>query len=108
MHELRHMQIANLVMLTGDRRRAAEAIAREIGIPDVEAELLPEQKLDRVKHFAAHGRRVAMVGDGINDAPALAASDVGIAVPGPAISPPKRQTSFISATRSKGCPNYSK
>jgi Cu+-exporting ATPase len=81
-HTLRHMEIGNLVMLTGDRRRAAEAIAREIGIPDVEAELLPEQKLDRVKHFAAHGRTVAMVGDGINDAPALAAADVGIAVAG--------------------------
>jgi Cu+-exporting ATPase len=81
-HELQHMGITNQVMLTGDRRRAAEAIAREIGIPDVEAELLPEQKLDRIKQYAAHGRTVAMVGDGINDAPALAAADVGIAVAG--------------------------
>ena len=69
-------------MLTGDRRRAAEAIAREIGISDVEAELLPEQKLDRVRQLAAQGRTVAMVGDGINDAPALAAAQVGIAVAG--------------------------
>jgi P-type E1-E2 ATPase len=69
-------------MLTGDRRRAAEVIAREIGIPEVEAELLPEQKLDRVRQMAAEGRRVAMAGDGINDAPGLAAASVGIAVSG--------------------------
>lgn len=69
-------------MLTGDRRRAAEAIANEVGIHSVEAELLPEQKLDRVRQFAAQGRTVAMLGDGINDAAALAASSVGIAVSG--------------------------
>ena len=76
------MEIAYQVMLTGDRRRAAEVIAREIGIPNVEAELLPEQKLDRVRQLMSQGRRVAMVGDGINDAPALAAASVGIAVAG--------------------------
>ena len=69
-------------LLTGDRRRAAEVIAREAGIPTVEAELLPEQKLDRVRKFILQNRSVAMVGDGINDAPALAAADVGIAVNG--------------------------
>ena len=69
-------------MLTGDRRRAAEVMAREAGIPNVEAELLPEQKLDRVRQLASQGRIVAMVGDGINDAPALAAAHVGIAVAG--------------------------
>ena len=69
-------------MLTGDRRRAAEVMAREIGIPNVEAELLPEQKLDRVRQLMSQGRTVAMVGDGINDAPALAAASVGIAVAG--------------------------
>ena len=79
---LREMGIAWQVMLTGDRRRAAEAIAREIGIPNVEAELLPEQKLDRVRQLVSQGRTVAMVGDGINDAPALAAAHVGIAVAG--------------------------
>lgn len=70
------------VMLTGDRRRAAEVIARELGIAAVEAELLPEQKLERVRQFSTPGRGVAMLGDGINDAPALAAADVGIAVRG--------------------------
>jgi HflK protein len=76
------MEIAYQVMLTGDRRRAAEVMAREMGIPNVEAELLPEQKLDRVRQLMSQGRAVAMVGDGINDAPALAASSVGIAVAG--------------------------
>ena len=71
-----------MIMLTGDRRRAAEAMAREVGIRQVEAELLPEQKLERIRQLAAQGRRVAMLGDGINDAPALAAAGVGIAVAG--------------------------
>jgi len=81
---LREMGISAQIMLTGDRRRAAEAIAREIGIRDVEAELLPEQKLDRIRQLAQRGRTVAMLGDGINDAPALAAAHVGIAVSGAA------------------------
>jgi Cu+-exporting ATPase len=76
------LEIAQVVMLTGDRRRAAEAIGREIGIPDIEAELLPEQKLDRVRRLLEQGRTVAMAGDGINDAPGLAAANVGIAVSG--------------------------
>jgi HflK protein len=74
--------VTRQVMLTGDRRRAAEAVAREVGIPIVEAELLPEQKLDRVRRSMAQGNHVAMVGEGINDAPALAAAHVGIAVSG--------------------------
>src|ERR1700680_1413967 len=82
--QLQQMGITYQVMLTGDRRRAAEAIAREIGIHNVEAELLPEQKLDRVRQLTAQGRTVAMLGDGINDAPALAAAAVGIAVGGAA------------------------
>ena len=81
-HELEHLDIPNLTMLTGDRRRPAEAIAREAGLPSVEAELLPEQKLERIRQLIAQGRRVAMVGDGVNDAPALAAAHVGIAVSG--------------------------
>jgi Cu+-exporting ATPase len=80
--ELQTMEIPYQVMLTGDRRRAAEVMAREIGIPNVEAELLPEQKLDRVRQLMSQGKAVAMVGDGINDAPALAAASVGIAVAG--------------------------
>ena len=80
--ELQQMGIAHQVMLTGDRRRAAEVIAREIGIPNVEAELLPEQKLDRIRQLISQGGSVAMLGDGINDAPALAAASVGIAVAG--------------------------
>ncbi len=83
-HTLEQLGITQQVMLTGDRRRAAEAIAREIGIGEVEAELLPEQKLDRIRGLASRGRTVAMVGDGINDAPALAAAQVGVAVAGAA------------------------
>ncbi len=79
---LTELGIARKLMLTGDRRRAAEVIAREIGISEVEAELLPEQKVDRIRALASQMRAVAMVGDGINDAPALASANVGIAVSG--------------------------
>jgi HflK protein len=79
---LAEMGIGHTIMLTGDRRAAAEAIAREIGIHEIEADLLPEQKLDHVRRMRSEGRTVAMLGDGINDAPALAAADVGVAVAG--------------------------
>ncbi|MFN0167086.1 MAG: FtsH protease activity modulator HflK [Bryobacteraceae bacterium] len=80
--QLREMEIFRLILLTGDRRAAAVAMAKESGIEEVDAELLPEQKLERINQLVREGRRVAMVGDGINDAPSLAAAHVGIAVSG--------------------------
>jgi P-type Cu+ transporter len=67
-------------MLTGDNRTTAMAVARRLGIDDVEADVLPDQKANVVAKFKAQGRVVAMAGDGVNDAPALAAADVGIAM----------------------------
>jgi Cu+-exporting ATPase len=69
-----------VVVLTGDSRRTAEAVARRLGIDQVEAEVLPDQKSERVAAMQREGRVVAMAGDGINDAPALARAHVGIAM----------------------------
>ncbi len=69
-----------IVMLTGDNRRTAEAVARQLGITEVEADVLPAQKHEVVRRLRAEGRVVAMAGDGVNDAPALAEADIGIAM----------------------------
>jgi Cd2+/Zn2+-exporting ATPase len=77
---LRDAGIANVVMLTGDNQGTARAVARQLGIDAYHAELLPEDKVRVVRELEARGERVAFVGDGVNDAPALAASTVGIAM----------------------------
>lgn len=75
-----HDEGIGIVMLTGDSRTTAEAVARKLNIEEVVAEVLPNQKVDAIKKFQAEGRIVAMAGDGINDAPALAQAQVGIAM----------------------------
>jgi Cu2+-exporting ATPase len=75
-----HQAGVRVVMMTGDARQVAEAVAAELGIDQVFAEVLPEQKAGKIEALKAEGRRVAMVGDGVNDAPALVTADVGIAI----------------------------
>jgi Cd2+/Zn2+-exporting ATPase len=80
LEDLRSMRVEHLVMLTGDNPPVAEAIAREIGITEVRAGLLPEDKIREVRGMLDRYGRTAMVGDGVNDAPALAAATVGVAM----------------------------
>jgi len=77
---LHALGVRRVVMLTGDQRLAAEAIAAAVGVDEVHAGMMPDDKLDRIRSLRAEGLRVAMVGDGINDAPALAAADISIAM----------------------------
>lgn len=80
LEQVRALGIARILLLTGDHERAAQAVAQAAGITEVHAQLLPEDKIALVKRLQAEGRRVLMVGDGINDAPALTEASVGIAM----------------------------
>ncbi|MBP1940670.1 Cd2+/Zn2+-exporting ATPase [Bacillus luteolus] len=80
--KLHNLGIEKTVMLTGDNQRTALSIGKSLGVSDIKAELLPEEKLNYVKELRTDHRSVAMVGDGVNDAPALAASNIGVAMGG--------------------------
>lgn len=80
--KIHHLGIRNTLMLTGDNEKTAQAIGRELGVTDIQANLLPEEKLKFIKRMGKEYGKVAMVGDGVNDAPALASATVGIAMGG--------------------------
>ena len=80
MEALRKLGVRRTVLLSGDRQRVAEAVAKDLGLDEVRAELLPEQKVEEVEKLLESGAKLAFVGDGINDAPVLARADVGIAM----------------------------
>jgi Cd2+/Zn2+-exporting ATPase len=81
-HSLKQLGVQKIVVLTGDHRRAGQAIGAQVGADDVFAELLPDEKVMQLNRLMRHGNTVAMVGDGVNDSPALAAASVGIAMGG--------------------------
>ncbi|MCA9082361.1 MAG: HAD-IC family P-type ATPase, partial [Planctomycetaceae bacterium] len=97
--QLKDAGITNVTMLTGDNHGTAQAIAREVGVTDVRAELLPADKLGVIHELQATGSSVAMVGDGINDAPALAAADVGIAIGGATGTAQAMETADVTLMR---------
>ena len=78
--QLKKIGIRKMIMLTGDNQKVAEAIAKEIGITDAWGNLMPEQKVEAIEKLRSSEKKVAMVGDGVNDAPAMAKSTVGIAM----------------------------
>lgn len=80
LNEMRRQGIKKIVMLTGDNRHTAELVAKQLGIDEVYAELLPEDKVTHIKNLQKAGHIVAMAGDGINDAPAIATADIGLAM----------------------------
>src|SRR5690625_934871 len=84
MDEIKKIGIDDLIMLTGDNQQVAQKVSGQLGIGSTYSELLPEDKVRKVSELKASGRKVAMVGDGINDAPAIATADVGIAIGGTA------------------------
>ena len=80
--KLKETGVKRIVMLTGDNEATAQAVAKELGVDEVRANLMPEGKVTAIEELKKQGHRVAMIGDGINDAPALATADVGIAMGG--------------------------
>jgi Cd2+/Zn2+-exporting ATPase len=98
--ELRAIGVKRVLMLTGDNQQVADAIARQVGIDEVRASLLPDDKLAVITDLQSQGHSVAMVGDGVNDAPALAVADVGIAM-GAAGSPVAVETADIALMASR-------